>query len=135
MGIESIGTGLKTVLDGISKLRVYAPNQLPDSVNQLPAALILPGEASYDQDFSADYDYMLRVVIIIAKQDSPSAFNKILDYIEPTGDYSVLATVQASPTLGDTCAAAVVKRNLGVGATNWGGINYLSTEFEVTILA
>lgn len=134
MGIEAIGTGLKTTLS-ISGLRVFAPNELPDSVNQLPAALILPGETNYGTSFGADYNYSLRILILVAKQDSPSAFNKILDYIEPTGSSSVLAKVKADRTLDGSCEDCKVLRNLGVGATVWGGITYLSTEFEVAIWA
>ena len=131
MGIETAGTGLKTALD-ISGLRVYAPNELPDSVNP-PCALILAGETNYEAAFEADYDYILRLIILVAKQDSPSAFDKILPYIEPTGSSSVIAKVKAAPTLGGNCDVARVRRNLGIGATNWGGIMYLSTEFEIAV--
>jgi len=71
----------------------------------------------------------------MTKQDSPSAFNKIYDYIEPTGTSSVLAKIEADLTLGGTCDTCRVIRNSGMGATNWGGITYLSTEFEIAIYA
>ena len=133
MGIEAIGVGLKTNIDTISGLRVYAPNELPDTLNELPTCLILPGEAEYHADFDNDFDYMLRAVIVIAKQDSPSAFNKILDYIEATGSSSVKAAVEADRTLDGSAADVRVNRNLGIGALVWGGITYLSTEFEIAI--
>jgi hypothetical protein len=135
MGIESIGTGLKTVLSAISGLRVFAPSELPDSVNDLPCALILLGETDYNADFSDNHDLNFRILILLAKQDAPSAFNKIIDYIEPTGSSSILATIEADLTLSSTCDTCKVVKNLGIGATNWGGITYLSTEFEIAIYA
>ena len=46
MGIEAIGDGIKTRLNTIAGLRVYAPKEVPDSL-ELPCALILPGESIY----------------------------------------------------------------------------------------
>jgi hypothetical protein len=135
MTISAIGTGLKGIIDDITGLRVYAPNELPDSVNDLPAAVIVLGETEYDADFSGNYDFSLRVIVLLTKQDSPSAFNRIIAYIEPTGASSILAKINADPTLGGTCDSSKVIRNKGAGATNWGGIMYLSTEFEVAVWA
>ena len=134
MGMETIGTGLKTTLNGITSLQVYSPAELPDSINP-PCAVILPGETIYDVDFNADYDCFLRLIILIAKQDQPSAINKILDYIEPTGTSSIVAAVKADVTLNSSCAASKVIRNSGVGFTIWGGVNYISTEFLIQIWA
>lgn len=135
MSIESIGTALKGVIDDIPGLRVFAPNELPDSVNDLPCVLILLGQTSYDADFSGNYDFIFRIILLLAKQDAPSAFNKIMNYIEPAGDNSVLAKIQADLTLGGACDSCRVARNLGIGSTNWGGITYLSTEFEIEVYA
>lgn len=135
MSIETTGTGLKGIIAGISGLRVYAPNELPSAINELPAAVILPGEVLYDTDFSDNYDFALRVLILVAFADSPSAFNAIMDYIEPSGSKSVLAKVKADPTLGSTCDFARVVRNSGISTTDWAGINYLSTEFEIAVYA
>ena len=131
MGIEAVGTGLKAVLS-ISGLHVYAPNELPDTPT-IPAAIILPGETIYDATFDNSYDFKVRLILLLAKQDMPSAAGRILDYIEPTGDLSVLAKLKADKTLNSTCDSSQVIRNLGVGSTVWGGITYLSTEFEIAI--
>lgn len=131
MGVESIGTGLKTTLS-ISGLRVYAPNELPDSINELPAALILPRGVAYKQTFgdaTATSIYTFRIVLLLTKQDAPSAFNEILDYIEPTGTKSLVAKVAADRTLNSSCDTSWVSDNLGLGTTNWGRVSYLSTEF------
>lgn len=131
MSIKTISAGLKATLD-IEGLRVYAPDELPDAPD-VPCALPLMAATEYDRTFDASHDLHIRLLILLAKQDSPSAFNKIIDYIEPTGDSSILAKLQADTTLGSSCDTLIVERNTGIGATNWGGIGYLSTEFEITI--
>ncbi len=133
MGIEAVGDGLKVNLSAIAGLRIFALKELPDKIPETPCVLILLGETEYDTSFSADYDFILRVIIFLAKQDSPSAFNSILDYIEATGASSVVAKVQADRTLNASCQDCKVTKNLGIGATTWGGITYLTTEFEISI--
>ncbi len=133
MGMETIGAGLKTVLsNAITDLQFFAPNELPDSISP-PCAVILPGPMDYDVAFDAGYDIILRLVIILSKQDQPSAIDKILPYIEPSGTGTVVAAVKGDRTLNGSCDDCKVLRNLGVGFTVWGGITYLSTEFEIAV--
>ncbi len=137
MGLETIGTGIATRLKTITGLKVFAPNELPDSINSFPAALILPGETSYDAAFQRTYrdaSYIFRVIILVTKQDSPSALNSLLDYIEVTGTYSVKAAIEADSTLNGSADDCRVSKNLGIGAMVWGGITYLSTEFEILVM-
>ena len=133
MGVETMGTGLKTRLQTISGLRVYAPNELPDSVNAFPAALILLGSTDYLQTFTNDVEITFRVLLLLTKQSQPSALNKLLDYIEPTGAKSIRAAIDGDTTLGATADYAVVGLCSGAGMTTWGGHVYLSTEFEVKV--
>lgn len=135
MGIETIGTGLKTVIDTISGLKVSALNELPNKVHP-PHAVILLGETGYNKAFGSeprDTDLMLRIIILLGDQDNPSAANRILDYIEASGDKSIVAKVEGDVTLDSSCDTSFVIRNLGLGVTNWGGVPYLSTEFEIAI--
>ncbi len=131
MSLETIGSGIKTRLETITGLKVFAPNELPDSINQFPAALILPGTTEYHAMFSGDANYVFRIIILFTKQDQPSALNKLLDYIELTGTYSVKAAIDADRTLNASADDCKLTRNLGIGVTSWGGYNYLSTEFTL----
>ena len=134
MGIETIGTGIKTtILTTIATgLRVYASNEVPDSL-ELPCALILPGISSYATTYEPAYDLTFRIILCVSKQDSPSAFNTILDYIDSTGAKSIWLAIAADPTLNGSAETSKLVRNLGVGSTVWGGIVYLSTEFELNV--
>ena len=134
MGIEAIGAGLKTTLS-ISGLKVYALTELPNKISP-PAAVMVLGETLYHQTYGSnpyDCDITLRLIILLGNVDTPSAANRILDYIEPSGASSVVTEVETDPTLNSSCGAAIVTRNLGLGVTNWGGVDYLSTEFEISI--
>lgn len=132
MGLETIGAGIKTLLSTITELRVYASGELPDSL-ELPCALVLLGPNDYATTFSAGYDTVYRIIVCLAKQDSPSAFNKIIDYIEPAGAKSIFAKLDADRTLSGSCNSSKLIRNLGIGSTAWGNIVYLSTEFELAV--
>jgi len=136
MGIETVGAGIKTRLQTISDLRVFAPNELPGSVNQFPAALILPVVTEYQTTFSTtDGDYNFRIILLLTNQDNPKALDRMLPYMESTGTKSITTAINADSTLGGTAACCRVDRNLGFGSTMWGGSLYLSTEFEMRVWA
>lgn len=136
MSFTAIGDGLAVRLRTIRGLRVFALKDLPDSVNQFPAALVLPGETPYVTTLnSTDCDYNFRVILLFAKADTPSAISKMLDYMAVSGDKSVVAAIHGDKTLDGSADTCKVSRNLGVGGTTWGGYVYLSSEWLVQIWA
>lgn len=136
MSMENISDGLKTRLKTIKGLKVYATKELPDSVNQFPAALILPGETAYGTTLnSTDGDYNFRVILLFSKQDTPSAISKMLPYLADSGKQSVVAAIQGDRTLDNNAEDVKVTTNLGISSLAWGGVPYLSTEFAVLVWA
>lgn len=133
MGLESIGDGLKVRLQTIEvfKKKAFAPKELPRVINSFPTAIILPGETMYSQTMGATQMLKYRVIILIADITHPEAANTLLDYIDPSGTSSIITAIQGDRTLGGTCQAVRVVRNLGLGSTAYGSGQYLSTEFEV----
>ena len=132
MGLEAIGDGLKVRIQTISSIKhVFAPKELPNSVNEFPSALILPGEVNFTQTLGDVSSITLRVLLLMSKQDTPSALNKLLDYINPSGSDSIYAAINGDPTLGSICDFAWVTTCSGAGSTTWGAYIYLSTQFEV----
>ena len=134
MTIEAVGTGIKaTILATIATgLRVYATNEIPDSL-ELPCVLVMLGPGDYATTFTGTYDQVFRLILCVAKQDSPSAFNKLLDYINETGALSLFAALDADRTLNATCSASKLANHSGAGSTQWGNITYLSCEFELQV--
>jgi len=134
MSIETIGTGLKARLQTISGLTAFAPNELPESINQFPTALILQDATQYDAAFSsADFDTRFRIIILFSKADQPTTLDKIIPYTEPTGTESVRAAINGDKTLGGAADSLIVQTNSGMGTTQWGKYTYISTEFEVLV--
>lgn len=136
MPMLEIADGLKTNLSKIQGLRVFALKELPDSVNDFPTALILPGETAYKTTLSsANADYTFRIILLFSKQDQPSAIRKMIEYLAPSGDKSIVARIQADRTLDGKCDDCSVTLNLGVSSLAWGGMVYLSTEFIAQVWA
>lgn len=136
MGLESIGDGIKARLATISALKaVYAPKELRDTYNSFPCAIIMPGPTDYDQTFAGAYTSRWRIIVMISKQDTPSALNKLMNYMEPTGTNSIKAALYGDSTLNSSADDCELDRNLGYGVMTFGGINYLSTEFDLVVYA
>jgi len=134
VSIEAIGTGIKTtILTTIATgLRVYASNEIPDSL-ELPCVLIMVGPGKYATAFDSSFDQVFRLILCLAKQDSPAAFNKLLDYVDDVGARSLFAALNADRTLGATCSTSKLDSHSGAGSTQWGNIAYLSCEFELQV--
>ena len=136
MGMLEIGDGLAVRLKTIKGLRVFALKDLPDSINQFPAALILPGETAYTTTLSTtDADYNFRVILLFSKQDTPSAISRMLPYLAPSGQKSVVAAIQGDRTLDGSADDCKVNLNLGLSSLAWGGVVYLATEFATQVWA
>jgi hypothetical protein len=133
MSMLEIGDGIKTRLQQIRGLKIYSCDELPDSINQFPAALILPGETEYVTTFSNDADYNFRVILVFSRADSPSATSKMLPYIAVEGEKSVVEAIHGDVTLDNKAQSSKVTRNLGIASLTWGGQIYMSTEFSVQI--
>ncbi|MCK5020862.1 MAG: hypothetical protein KAS32_27830 [Candidatus Peribacteraceae bacterium] len=134
MSVEAIGTGIKATIRKTitSGLRVYATNEIPDTL-ELPCVLVMLGPGKYATTFDGSYDQVFRLILCLAKQDSPKAFNKLLDYVDDTGAKSLFAALDADRTLNATCSASKLDNHSGAGSTVWGNIVYLSTEFELQV--
>lgn len=131
MGVKEIGQGLKTNLSTIDGLRVFAPDEISEKVPQTPLFVILPGEVKYHDTHDEAYECNFRGLLLLAKQDQPSALSKLIDYIELTGSKSVKAAIEADRTLGGVANDVIVKNSSGAGYTTWGDTKYISTEFEI----
>lgn len=134
MTIVSIGTGLKTALAGITTLRVFAPDEIPDALPELPALVILPPKISYHITYDEKVGLDFRALLLFTKQDQPSALSAMLPYLETTGSYSIKAAIESERTLGGVADDVIVKTSSGSGYTTWGGTTYLSSEFEIYTL-
>jgi hypothetical protein len=134
MSLADISDGLVKTIK-LPGLKVFGIRNLPDKLSP-PALVILLGESEYHRTYGDnpyELDGILRLILLLGDQDTPSAANRILDYIEPGGKLSLTRAIEEDPTLAGSCSGAILTRNLGLGVTSWGGVPYLSTEFELEI--
>ena len=134
MTIVAIGQGIKTALASITSLRVFAPDEIPDAIPELPALVILPPRISYHVTHDDKIGLEFRALLLFSKQDQPSALSAMLPYLEITGSSSIKAAIEAERTLGGVADDVIVKTSSGSGYTTWGGTVYLSSEFEIYVI-
>ena len=135
MSVKAIGTGIKTNLGNVKGLNhIYAPNELPDSINEPPAAIIQHAGTEYGLTMGGGVDkHYFKIKIALTKQDTPSAFNKLLDFLTRTGDDSIVEKLRDDTTLNGSASDITVMSNSGQGGFEWAGILYLGTEFNIEV--
>ena len=132
--IVDIGQGIKTNLETISDLRrVYAPDETPDSVNEFPAAAIRHTGTDYQQTMGGAATHEFTVTVFVTNQDSPSAFTRLLPFLEPSGDSSIVAALQADTTFDGSADDMTVVSNTGQSIISWAGLQYLGTDFTIEV--
>ena len=137
MSVETIGSGIKTNLANVTGLkRVYAPNELPEVVNEFPAAVVQHVGTDYYQTMGRDSSHSkhaFKVKVFLTNQDQPTAFNKLLDFLALTGDDAIVQKIMADSTLHGSASDVSVVSNSGQSIITWGGIQYLGTEFDLEV--
>lgn len=136
MSVKTVGDGIKTKLLNIDGLRVFAPKELPGSLNEFPVALILHSGTNYQQTMGGNNSpdiHRFRILVAVSNQDQPSALSSLLDYLDKKGDKSIRAKLEADPTFGDVAQDITVISNTGQGGFSWGGMLYLGTTFELEV--
>lgn len=133
MALIDVADAIADKLNEIEGLRTYKASATPDSINDLPAIVLLVGQTDYNVTFGGDYDHTLRVILLLSKADTPSAYRKLFDYIADSGTKSIKAKLEEDDTFGSTCDTSLVGSNSGAGQTSWGGVPYLSSMWELAI--
>ena len=127
MSLQNSGDMVKSILLGVTGLkRVFGIDELPDSIPETPSAVILVGPIDYDLSLASGSEFIFRVIVFASKLDNPSSLSRLLPMMEETGN-SIPSLLRINNSVKEVS-------NLGMGATVWGGIPYLSTEFQVKIL-
>ena len=134
MALIDVADAVADQLGTISGLRAYKASKTPDSINDLPAVVVLIGPTLYNSAFAGEYDHTLRVMLLLSKADTPSAYKRLFDYISPAGSKSVPLKLETDPSFGGLCDTSLVGDNSGAGQTMWGGVPYLSSVWELQIL-
>ena len=95
MSLIDVRSEMERRLSAIDGLRVYALP--PESVTELPAAIIQPGQplAEYDRTMAdGRVRYNLAVLLLTGSGDDAEAWKELAGYVAPTGPDSIRAAVE-----------------------------------------
>ena len=95
MSLIDVRSELERRLSTVAGLRVYALP--PESVTELPAAIIQPGQplAEYDRTMAGgSVSYNFAVLVLTRSGDDAEAWKELAAYVAPAGPHSIKAAVE-----------------------------------------
>lgn len=131
--MSDIRTALATSIGTITGLRTAAT--VPDQVNP-PIAVIIPERVTYDEAYAKGLViYTFIVQVVVGKVSERSAQNRLDGFVNPSGQTSIKAAIEADKSLGGKVFDSRVTEMTTYTVVQIGDIAYLSCEFRVTVLA
>ena len=125
--IENARDGVKALLENIAGLRVY--DHEPESVNELPAALIRFDSRGAALTLSGStFTGILTVTVLLSKADRQQASEEIGAYMDPLGTKSIEAQLDSDNTWGGNVDDGRVTKVGGVRDVDIAGGRFLAAE-------
>jgi hypothetical protein len=125
--------GLATRLRTIDGLRVY---DRPADITAAPAAFMLLEAVDYQNAFAlGDPRMEITVSVVVARTSDRAAYERMSEYLAPTGSRSVRAAIEADRSLGGVCQTLIVLRADNVRMVSQGDADYLAVDFGLTVHA
>jgi len=132
MDIAAIRTAIATQLDTIPGLR--ATGTAPGQVNP-PIAIVTPNTTgmfiTYGETFDGAVSLAFQVYLLVSTASDRTAQALLDGYCNATGTQSVLACLQATPTLGGLVDYTAVIGAESYGNVDWNGVTYLGAIFTI----
>jgi hypothetical protein len=135
MTIKTICAAIKTRLSTISGLRVYKPEEITEGMPECPAVVIIPPKNDYHRSHDGQIESKFRLTLFLQKQDLGTAMGQIIDYVDISGANSIPYALEGDRSLGGTASDIICKSSSETTAFTDGGVDYLSIEFEVTVIS
>lgn len=123
-------------VDGLKQRHAFPPGDL----GSVPAIVVSVGE---DEGGIADYaptiggdatDLDLVLNVFVQWGDNRAAWARLMPFLAPTGGASLLAAVDADPTLGGLVDSTQLGKPRNLGPYTYGATKYLGAEFPVEVL-
>lgn len=127
---ERIREGLGVRLETIPDLQVYT--RPPGSI-VVPAAVVRRRSTTFDVTMDGLVDTGWGVTLFVSFANTDVATEELDKYLDPSGDRSIKAAIEADPTLGGVVDFARVASAEGDRVLNYAGTDYLSVEFVIEI--
>ena len=132
--VNQVANGLKTRLDTISGLRVFAYQA--DQNSTPPLAFPVLDSIEYHQAFGGgDVVMNWTIVAIVGRYTDRNAYAQLDDYLSFDGAKSIRATLEADKTLGGVCQTLIVQSSVDVTSLSQGDAEFLQIRVRVTVHA
>lgn len=129
--IAQIRDGLKARLATIQGLRPF--DYAPGAVTP-PAAVVYPETIAYGTSLREQtHDPRFIILVLVNPANDRTAQDALDAYLDPSGASSILAAVDADPTLGGAASYAAVTRLTDYGNVTFGGTEYLGAKLSVEV--
>lgn len=128
--IAQIREGIAARLSTIAGLHVYS--KPPGSIIS-PAAVVTRRRTPYDVTFDGVDDHTFAVTVFVSFANSDVAHDLMDTYVAPAGASSIVAAINADPTLGGLVDFANVVSAEGERLVDYAGVAYLSVDFIIEI--
>lgn len=125
--------GLVTRLQTIDGLRCY---DRPADIVAAPAAFTLLEAVDFQNAFAlGDPRMEITVTVIVARTSDRAAYERMSEYVAPTGSRSIRAAIEADRSLGGVCQTLIVQRADNIRSVSQGDAEYLAVDFGLTVHA
>lgn len=124
---------LKTVIEeNVLGLRIHS--QVPSTVNELPAGILVPVSADPIQAMGGSLTMMtVRLSIYTTSGLQQEASGRAQDYLAPTGAQSIVAAIDSDGTLDGNVVCAFVRTADAVQREAFSGMDATVAEFTIEI--
>lgn len=134
--LTEVRNGIKDVLHaamgGTKGLSCYA---IEPAKPHYPAAWTLPIRINYHATYDGDLVLVIAVNVATFIGEISHAQTNLDPYLAPSGDKSIVATLESAPTLGGVVDSLKVLGMTGYGVREIGGTSALVATFEVEVYA
>lgn len=128
--VNAIRTALATRIATVSGLTAHA--HWPGSLNP-PCAIVARRETRLKPAFDVTLDLTLAVKVFVAFAEVSTAQTGLDDYLDATGSTSIIAAIDADPTLSGAVAWVRVVNVEEEQIVNYAGTDYLSADLILEV--
>lgn len=130
MNLSTVRTAL---VDTFATTGLRAHKTEREDINP-PALMLELGAINYVDAFGGEARVTFNAIILLSGADVARSIEALDDYLTTTGDYSLVAAVEADPTLGGLVESASVTGVTDIGRLEVAGTGYVGARVTVDVL-
>ena len=131
--IRAAVDGLAALLEGVPGLRVH--RQPPAALNELPAAVVLFESRGASRTLGGTgFAGRIRVTLVVSTTDASEGFDRLYDFMAPSGESSIETAAASDPTWGGSVDDGRLASIDNAGRRKlWGG-EYVAADFHFELV-